>query len=221
VRILLVEDDELLLDGLKAGLSLHGLEAEAVGTCDEARAALRASRFEAVVLDLMLPDGSGLSVLREMRGRGDTTPVLLLTARDAVDDRIAGLDTGADDYLGKPFDLDEVAARLRAITRRAQGRSTPLLTWRDLTLDPARRSLEREGRPVALSRREFAILEALMERPGVILSKDRLQERLYGWQEEVESNALEVHVHNLRAKVGRDVVQTVRGLGYRLGGEAP
>jgi two-component system response regulator QseB len=221
VRILLVEDDELLLDGIKAGLSLHGLEAEAVGTCEDACAALRTSSFDAVVLDLMLPDGSGLTVLRELRSRGDATPVLLLTARDAVGDRVAGLDTGADDYLGKPFDLDEVAARLRAIIRRAQGRSAPVINWRDLTLDPARRSLKRAGRAVALSRREFSILEALMERPGIILSKDRLQERLYGWQEEVDSNAVEVHIHNLRAKIGRDTIQTVRGIGYRLGGEAP
>lgn len=221
MRILLVEDDEVLLDGIQAGLSLHGIAAEAVGTCEDARAALRTDGFSAVVLDLMLPDGSGLTVLKELRGRGDRTPVLLLTARDAVGDRIAGLDAGADDYLGKPFDLDEVAARLRAIIRRAQGRSAPLLAWRGLRLDPARRSLEQEGRAIALSRREFAILEALMERPGVILSKDRLQDRLYGWQEEVESNAVEVHVHNLRAKIGRDAIQTVRGAGYRLGGEAP
>ncbi|NKE46323.1 response regulator transcription factor [Roseomonas frigidaquae] len=221
MRILLVEDDEVLSDGIRAGLSLHGIAAETVGTCEDARAALRANSFSAVVLDLMLPDGSGLSVLKELRGRGDRTPVLLLTARDAVGDRIAGLDTGADDYLGKPFDLEEVAARLRAIIRRAQGRSAPLLAWRGLRLDPARRSLENEGRAIALSRREFAILEALMERPGTILSKDRLQDRLYGWQEEVESNAVEVHVHNLRAKIGRDAIETVRGAGYRLGGEGP
>ena len=217
MRILVVEDDALLLDGLKVGLSLHGLEAEAVGSCEDARLALRTATFDAVVLDLMLPDGSGLSVLRELRGRGDATPVLLLTARDAVGERVAGLDSGADDYLGKPFDLDEVAARLRAITRRAQGRSAPLLAWRGLLLDPARRQVELDGRPIGLSRREFAILEALMERPGIVLSKERLQERLYGWQEEVESNAVEVHVHNLRNKVGRDAIQTVRGLGYRLG----
>ncbi|MFC0387650.1 winged helix-turn-helix domain-containing protein [Muricoccus vinaceus] len=216
VRILLVEDDEVLLDGIKAGLSLHGIHADAVGTCEDAHAALRANSFGAVVLDLMLPDGSGLSVLKELRGRGDRTPVLLLTARDAVEDRVAGLDGGADDYLGKPFDLEEVAARLRAIVRRAQGRSSPLLECRGLILDQARRSLMRDGHPVPLSRREFAILEALMERPGIVLSKDSLQERLYGWQEEVESNAVEVHIHNLRTKIGRDVIQTVRGSGYRL-----
>lgn len=225
MRILLVEDDEVLLDGIRAGLSLHGIAVETVSTCEDATAALRAQEeatcFSAVVLDLMLPDGSGLSVLKALRGRGDRTPVLLLTARDAVEERVAGLDAGADDYLGKPFDLDEVAARLRAIIRRGQGRSAPLLAWGSLSLDPARRALEQEGRPVALSRREFAILEALMERPGVILSKERLQDRLYGWQEEVESNAVEVHVHNLRAKIGRDTIQTVRGAGYRLGGEAP
>ena len=183
--------------------------------------ALRTGTFEAVVLDLMLPDGSGLAVLRELREGGDAVPVLLLTAHDAGGDRVAGLDTGADDYLCKPFDLDELAARLRAIARRAHGRSAPLLRWRGLVLDPARRTLEKHCRPVGLSRREFAILEALMERPGVVLSRDRLQELLYGWQEEVESNAIDVHIHNLRAKIGRGAVETVRGLGYRLGGGAP
>jgi DNA-binding response OmpR family regulator len=164
----------------------------------------------------MLPDGSGLDILRELRNRQDPTPILLLTAKDTVADRIGGLDSGADDYLGKPFDLDEVAARLRAISRRAAGRASPTLTWNGIKLDPVQRTAEVDGEPVALSRREFTILEALMKHPGAVLSKDQLAERLYGWQEDVESNTVEVHVHNLRAKIGRDAIETVRGLGYRL-----
>lgn len=216
MRILVVEDDPILLDGLRAGLTIHGLTVDVAASCEDARTALRTSAFDAVVLDLMLPDGSGLDVLRELRVRGDATPVLLLTARDTVRDRVDGLDTGADDYLGKPFDLDEVAARLRAISRRSSGRASPLLRRNGVVLDPARRTVEIDGNPVGLSRREFALLHALMERPGIILSKDQLQERLYGWQDDVESNAIEVHVHNLRAKIGREAIETVRGIGYRL-----
>ncbi len=216
MRILLVEDDAVLLDGLRVGLAIHGFTVDAVACCEDARAALRATAFDAVVLDLMLPDGSGLDLLRDWRRSGDATPVLLLTARDKVGDRIAGLDGGADDYLGKPFDLDEVAARLRAIARRAAGRASPLLCWNGLTLDPGRLTAELDRNPIALSRREFAILAALMERPGVILSKEQLEERLYGWGDDIDSNAVEVHVHHLRSKIGRDLVETVRGVGYRL-----
>lgn len=216
MRILVIEDDSVLLDGLKIGLGLHGLTVDAVASCEDARAAFVATCFDAIVLDLMLPDGSGLDLLRELRRRRDRTPVLLLTARDTVADRIEGLDGGADDYLCKPFDLDEVAARLRAISRRSAGRASPLVTWDGIVLDPGRRTVEVEGRGVSLSRREFAILEALMEHPGAVISKDRLQERLYGWQEDVESNAVEVHVHNLRAKIGRDAIETMRGVGYRM-----
>jgi two-component system, OmpR family, response regulator QseB len=216
MRILLVEDDSVLLDGLRVGLGLHGFTVDGVASCEDARAALHASGFDAIILDLMLPDGSGLDVLRELRNRQDPTPVLLLTAKDTVADRIGGLDSGADDYLGKPFDLDEVAARLRAISRRAAGRASPTLTWNGIRLDPGQRTAEMDGEPVALSRREFSVLEALMRHPGAVLSKDQLAERLYGWQEDVESNAVEVHVHNLRAKIGRGAIETVRGLGYRL-----
>jgi two-component system response regulator QseB len=216
MRILLVEDDSVLLDGLRVGLGLHGFTVDGVASCEDARAALHASSFDAIILDLMLPDGSGLDILRELRNRQDPTPILLLTAKDTVADRIGGLDSGADDYLGKPFDLDEVAARLRAISRRAAGRASPTLTWNGIKLDPVQRTAEVDGEPVALSRREFTILEALMKHPGAVLSKDQLAERLYGWQEDVESNTVEVHVHNLRAKIGRDAIETVRGLGYRL-----
>ncbi|MEP9347700.1 response regulator transcription factor [Xanthobacter sp. KR7-225] len=216
MRILVVEDDPVLSDGLKVGLELSGATVERVGLCADARAALAANRFDAVVLDLMLPDGSGLEILRDLRAARDPTPVLLLTALDETTDKVRGLDAGADDYLGKPFDLDELAARVRAIARRGQGRAAPMLAAAGLVLDPATLSATVDGRAVALSRREFAVLSALMERPGVIRSKSEIEERLYGWQEEVESNTVEVHVHNLRAKVGREAIETVRGLGYRV-----
>lgn len=164
----------------------------------------------------MLPDGSGLSVLKAIRSGKDRTPVLLLTALDEVSDRIAGLDTGADDYLGKPFDLDELAARVRAVARRGTGRAEPCLSAGGIVLDPSQLAATVGGTLVSLSRREFAVLSALMERPGTIRSKSEIEDRLYGWQEEVESNAIEVHIHNLRAKVGRDAIETVRGLGYRM-----
>ncbi|MGO4870267.1 MAG: response regulator [Roseiarcus sp.] len=216
MRILVVEDDPVLSDGLKVGLGLAGATVDRVGACGDARAALAASAFDAVVLDVMLPDGSGLDVLKEMRAAGDRTPVLLLTALDEVADRIRGLDGGADDYLGKPFDLDELAARIRAIARRAEGRAAPLLSVGGLVLDPSAMSADLEGEPLALSRREFAVLSLLMERPGAVRSKGEIEDRLYGWQEEVESNAVEVHVHNLRGKIGRTAIETVRGFGYRM-----
>lgn len=216
MRILVVEDDPILFDGLKAGLGLSGFTIDAVMTCEDARAALAAQSYNAIVLDLMLPDGSGLDILTWLRQNKDTTPVLLLTARDEVADRITGLDAGADDYVGKPFDLDELAARLRAIARRGSGRANALLEWNGLVLDPARQDFSQNGSFLSLTRREFAILRALMERPGAIISKSSLEESLYGWQEEVESNAVEVHIHHLRAKLGPDLIKTVRGLGYRL-----
>jgi two-component system response regulator QseB len=219
MRVLIIEDDAVLRDGLQVGLGIVGFNTDAVETCEEADAVLRNHAFDALVLDLMLPDGSGLDILRAMRERRDTTPVLLLTARDRVEDRIVGLDAGADDYVGKPFDLDEVAARLRALVRRGSGRPGSLLEWRGLTLDPATQKLEQDGKPIRLSRREYAILHALMVYPGQILSRSRIEEKLYGWQEEIESNAVEVHIHHLRGKLGHDIIQTVRGIGYRLGEE--
>lgn len=217
MRVLIVEDDDLLRDGLKVGLGLSGLAIDAVGTLEDADIALAGTSYDAVVLDLMLPDGSGLGLLKMIRTRRDGVPVLLLTAKDAVADRIAGLDAGADDYLGKPFDLDEVAARLRALVRRASGRPTSVLEWAGIVLDPARRQVEKDGQEVKLSRREFAVLRALMDRPPTILSKAQIEEKLYGWQEEVESNAIEVHVHHLRNKLGTGSIETVRGVGYRMG----
>ncbi|KKC41004.1 transcriptional regulator [Devosia epidermidihirudinis] len=219
MRILIVEDDPVLRDGLQVGLQLSGLQPDAVSNCADAELALLANDFSAVVLDIMLPDGSGLDVLRAMRDRQDQTPVLLLTARDDIADRIAGLDQGADDYLGKPFDLDELAARLRALLRRGAGRATPVLAWRNITLDPATLEVRCAGAVLALTRREFSLLHYLMERPGQVCAKRAIEEALYGWQEGVESNTVEVHIHHLRAKLGSGVIETVRGLGYRLGSE--
>ena len=216
MRVLVVEDDPVLSNGLKVGLGLTGATVDQVATCADALAALASSNFDAMVLDLMLPDGSGLDVLKKMRAGKDQTPVLLLTALDETSDRITGLDTGADDYMGKPFDLDELAARVRAIARRGAGRARAVMVAGDVELDPSSLNAKVKGERVPLSRREFAVLSALMERPGIIRSKSDIEERLYGWQEEVESNTVEVHIHNLRNKVGREAIETVRGLGYRM-----
>jgi len=216
MRILVVEDDAILLDGLSVGLGLAGFTVDAVSSCGDAEAAIAAQNYNAVVLDLMLPDGSGLELLKTMRQARDETPVLLLTARDQVAERIAGLDAGADDYVGKPFDLHELAARVRAIARRGTGRASATLEWQGVELDPAEMSVMLRGQPLRLTRREFSILRRLMERPTATISKSSLEEALYGWQEEVESNAVEVHVHHLRSKLGASYIETVRGVGYRL-----
>ncbi|MFG6550935.1 winged helix-turn-helix domain-containing protein [Sulfitobacter sp. M21595] len=221
MRILIVEDDAMLGDGLCVGLRLSGFTPELVTTCADAGEALTQGGFAAVVLDIMLPDGTGLDLLARMRGKEDMTPVLLLTALDQVRDRVAGLDRGADDYLGKPFDLDEVTARLRSIVRRAEGRAQADLAWNGLTVDPAKMTGQHEGQEVQFSPREFVILRALLERPGAILSKSTLEDRLYGWQEGVESNAVEVHIHKLRAKLGANFIQTIRGAGYKLSKDTP
>jgi two-component system, OmpR family, response regulator QseB len=216
MRLLIVEDDPLISNGIEVGLALGGAAVDRVDTCADAQAALQTAHFDAIVLDLMLPDGSGLALLRNIRAQGDRTPVLVLTALDDVSERIKGLDAGADDYLGKPFDLEELSARLRAIARRGEGRAAACMNFGEISLDPACFAASKEGKPLDLSRREFAVLAALMERPGTIWSKSQIEDRLYGWQEEIESNAIEVHIHNLRAKLGRDTIETVRGLGYRV-----
>ncbi len=217
MRILLVEDDEMIGDSLRAVLRRQGYATDWVRDGRAADAALASERFDAVLLDLGLPHKSGLEVLRALRGRGDATPVIVLTARDALADKVAGLDAGADDYLVKPFELDELLARLRALGRRASGRTTPVLAVADLRLDPATREVSRAGRPLLLSAREFALLQALLERPGAILSRAQLEDRLYGWGEELESNAISVYVHQLRRKLGEDLIHTVRGVGYYAG----
>jgi two-component system response regulator QseB len=214
MRLLLIEDDPMIGASAREGLRQDGFSVDWVRDGNEALAALAANAFDVVLLDLGLPSTSGEQVLRALRRRGNDVPVLIITARDEVRDRIAGLDSGADDYIVKPFDLDELAARIRAVLRRHAGRADPLLRVRDITFDPATRRVTRRGVQIALSARELALLHALIERPGVILSRAQLEERVYGWGEEVESNAVEVHMHSLRKKLGADFVRTVRGVGY-------
>src|SRR5512134_1992395 len=214
MRVLIVEDDPLLGDALAAGLKQRGFDADWVQDGRDAQVAIRAELFAAVVLDLGLPGLGGLELLRGERARGNKVPVLILTARDAVQDRIAGLDSGADDYVVKPTDLDELAARLRALVRRSRGEPAPLLRSGSLVLDPAARTIARDGQVVDLQPREFALLQELMLNAGRVLSREQLEERMYRWGEEVESNAVEVHVHDLRRKLGADIVKTIRGVGY-------
>jgi len=216
MRILVVEDDPLLGDGLKAGLAQAGFATDWVRDGVAADLALKVDSHAAVVLDLGLPRLEGLEVLRRMRAAGDRTPVLVLTARDAVEDRIKGLDSGADDYVLKPFDLHELAARLRALIRRSAGEAAALLRVGELELDPAARCVQFKGRSVELPAREFALLHALMLAAGRVLTREQLAERLYAWGEEVESNAIDVHVHHLRRRLGPALIRTVRGVGYLL-----
>jgi two-component system OmpR family response regulator/two-component system response regulator QseB len=216
MRVLIVEDDPLLGDALAAGLKQRGFESDWVQDGRDAQAAIRVEPFAAIVLDLGLPGLGGLELLRGERGRGNKVPVLILTARDAVQDRITGLDSGADDYVVKPTDLDELAARLRALVRRSKGESAPLLRIGPLVLDPAARTVTRDGHVVDLQPREFTLLQELMLNAGRVLSREQLEERMYRWGEEVESNAVEVHIHHLRRKLGADVVKTIRGVGYMV-----
>ena len=217
MRILLAEDDTLLGDGLRAGLRLAGFQVDWVRDGLTAERELRAQPYAAAVLDLGLPLMDGLDVLASVRRAGVTLPVLVLTARDAVPDRIKGLDTGADDYVVKPVDLDELAARLRALVRRAHGQPQEVLQVQDVQLDPAARTVQRAGQPVALSTREFDLLQARVLNAGRVLSR----EHLYSWGQEVDSNAVEVHIHHLRKKLGAALIQTVRGVGYLLPRKSP
>lgn len=214
MRILLAEDDALLGDGLRAGLRQLGFQVDWVRDGVAAERELRAEPYAAAVLDLGLPRKDGLDVLAEVRKAGIALPVLVLTARDAVPDRIRGLDLGADDYVLKPVDLNELAARLRALVRRAHGVPRERLVVQDVALDPAARTVHRGGAPVALAAREFDLLHALMLNAGRVMSREQLEQHLYSWGREVESNAVEVHVHHLRRKLGNGVIQTVRGVGY-------
>ncbi len=217
MRVLLIEDDELLGDGVRAGIEQAGFAVDWVRDGREAETALELTTYDAVVLDLGLPGIGGLELLARRRAAHDSTPVLILTARDTVADRIGGLDRGADDYLVKPFDLGELLARLRALVRRGTGRAAPELRDGDLTLDPVAHAVTLGDRPVELSPREFALLHELLAHSGEVLSRGRLEERLYGWGDEIASNAIEVHVHNLRRKLGTERIRTVRGAGYALG----
>ncbi|HEX5287026.1 MAG TPA: response regulator transcription factor [Polaromonas sp.] len=221
MRILLAEDDPLLGDGLQAGLRQLGFQVDWVRDGEAAERELRAQPYAVAVLDLGLPRKDGLDVLTAIRLARIATPVLVLTARDAVPDRIRGLNIGADDYVVKPVDLHELAARLRALVRRAHGQPQECLTAQDVVLDPAARSVRQAGEPVTLSTREFDLLQAFMLSADRVLSREQLEQQLYSWGKEVESNAVEVHIHNLRRKLGTALIQTVRGVGYMLLRDAP
>jgi two-component system, OmpR family, response regulator QseB len=221
MRLLLVEDDALLGNGIEAGLKQAGFAVDWARDGREAELALAATDYELVVLDLGLPRLSGMELLGWLRRKGSDLPVLILTARDTVRDRVAGLEAGADDYLVKPFDLAELVARIRALLRRAHGRSSAAIRYGDLVLHPESLTVMRGETPIALSARECAILTDLLEHRGIARSRARLEESLYGWNEEVESNAVEVHIHNLRKKLGADLIKTIRGVGYLVRKEAP
>jgi len=216
MHILLAEDDPLLGDGLRAGLRQLGFQVDWVQSGDAAERELRAQDYAAAVLDLGLPRRDGMDVLAAVRAAGLAVPVLVLTARDAVPDRIRGLDAGADDYVVKPVDLHELAARLRALVRRAHGQPSDRLRAGDVELDPAARTVRKDGMTVTLSTREFDLLHALMLNTNRVLTREQLEQHLYSWGQEVESNAIEVHVHNLRRKLGSALIQTIRGVGYVL-----
>jgi two-component system, OmpR family, response regulator QseB len=214
MRVLLVEDDEMIAQGLQTALRQAAFAVDWMRDGKSAGTALQTSSFDLVLLDLGLPHRDGIDVLRDLRKRGNATPVIILTARDEIQHRLAGLDAGADDYIVKPFDLDEVTARMRSVLRRAAGRGDPGIQHGDLRLDPVTRTVERGGVPVALSGHEYSVLEALLQRPGAVLSRTQLEDRLYGWDEPIGSNAVEVYVHGLRRKLGSDVIRTLRGVGY-------
>jgi two-component system response regulator QseB len=216
VRLLLVEDDAMIGEAIRTGLKRDGFAVDWVRDGESAEQVLRTDEFDLLLLDLGLPRKDGLQVLQTLRARHQVLPVLIITARDAVSDRVQGLDAGADDYLVKPFDLDELGARIRALLRRKSGRTIPRIEHLGVTLDPATHRVTQQQREITLSPKEFALLQLLMERPGNILSRGQIEARLYGWGEEVESNAVEVHIHALRRKLGADFIVNVRGVGYRV-----
>lgn len=229
MRILVVEDDVGIAQGLRLNLKQRGYAVDVCNGVESAWSALHLEAFDLVLLDLGLSDGDGADLLKRLRHNTRSgqqlpdplTPVLILTARDQIADRILGLDTGADDYLIKPFDVDELQARMRALLRRSAGRAHPLLRHGDIVIDPAARTVHRAGQPMELSPREFVILTQLLESRGKVLSRQQLESRLYSWQGSVESNAVEVHVHHLRRKFGEGIIQTMRGVGYFIAKDAP
>lgn len=220
MRVLLVEDDPMIGRAVSAGLQDGGYAVDWVRDGAEAELALANGVYDLAMLDLGLPRRDGMDILRSVRRAGTEQnrklPVLIITARDSVADRVAGLDEGADDYLVKPFDLDELLARARAVIRRHEGRASPERTYGALSIDPARRRVTFRGTPVDLSAREFAVLEALMKEPGAVVSREKLEDAVYGWGEEVESNSIEVHLHHLRRKLAPELIRNVRGVGYRI-----
>ncbi|MFC3165453.1 response regulator transcription factor [Ciceribacter thiooxidans] len=216
MRVLLVEDDGGLGAAVRDQIAADGHVVDWARRLDLAEDYLRTTGYDLILLDLMLPDGRGIPFLRARRGGGDVTPVIILTALDQISDRIEGLDAGADDYLVKPFDLSELSARVKAVARRYTGNPNPLVTIGELQVDLAARSVTRNGKPVPLTAREWVLFEAFLQHPGMLLSKPQLEERLYSFDDEIESNAIEVYVSRLRRKLGHDVIETVRGMGYRL-----
>jgi DNA-binding response OmpR family regulator len=214
MRLLLVEDDPILGDGIKTGLSQDNYNVDWLTDGGQAAQALKTDQYDLLLLDLNLPGKSGLEILKEMRNQDNTTPVLILTARDSVDDRVKGLDMGADDYLSKPFDLDELLARVRALLRRSKGRTTPTLKHAKLELNPLEHVVTNSGEIIDLSPVEFNLLQILLEHRGRVFPRTRLEDNLYGWNKDVDSNTIEVHIHHLRKKLGSDLIRTVRGVGY-------
>jgi len=219
MRLLLVEDDTMIGESVLDALRGEGYAVDWVRDGVMADSALRTERYDLVLLDLGLPKMDGMAVLKALRARHEATPVLIATARDAVAARIAGLDAGADDYVLKPYDLNELSARIRALLRRAAGRAEPVYRWGRISLNPATHEALLDGEPVALSQREWAVLEALIARPGMILSRAQLEEKLYSWKDEISSNAIEVYVHSLRKKLGPDLIRNIRGMGYMIAKE--
>ena len=216
MRLLLIEDDPMIGSAARSGLTHAGFVVDWVSDGHSAQAAIANAVYDALVLDLGLPRIDGLTLLRQLRARRNGVPVLVISARDAVAQRVVGLDAGADDYLAKPFDLDELVARVRALLRRHAGAASNAMEVGDLALDPVRRRVTLGGSEVHLTAKEFALLEALMRRPGAVLSREQLEDAIYGWGEEIGSNAVEVHLHNLRRKLGSEIVRNVRGVGYRI-----
>lgn len=214
MRLLLVEDDEILGEGLVEGLKMEGYAVDWLTNGKHADEALKVNSYELIVLDLNLPDMEGLDILRALRARKDETPVMVLTAKDTVPDRVLGLDSGADDFVIKPFELDEVCARLRALARRNEGRSAPTIEYKGIILDPASRQVTWNDEKIDLSQKEFEILSFLMSNIGRVISRARLEESMYSWDSDVESNTVEVHIHHLRKKLDPSIIRTVRGVGY-------
>lgn len=216
MRLLLVEDDELLGDAVKAGLTQFGYVVDWVKDGESARSAIKLELFELIILDLNLPKLSGIKLLQAMRHDKNPTPVIILTAQETIDSKVTALDSGADDYLIKPFDLNELSARIRALIRRSQGRSDPVIQYKNIILNPAAHSVTLDNELINVPRREFSLLQKLLENSGHVLSREQLMQSIYGWDEDVDSNALEVHIHNLRKKLNANFIRTIRGIGYMV-----